>query len=67
MTSNWHWKMSGVAPTSGNTVRDSEEIGTVKAECAGEVFHYLVQHGWWDSFDQREEVTITVSPAPYGN
>jgi hypothetical protein len=58
----WRWTMTGTAPTSGNVVRDAVEEGEVEADGAGEVIEHIARHGWWDSFDQDEPVTITVEP-----
>jgi predicted transcriptional regulator len=58
----WRWTMTGTAPMSGNIVRDAVETGEVDAEGAGEVVEHIAHHGWWDSFNQQEPVTITVEP-----
>lgn len=58
----WRWTMTGTAPTTGTIVRDAVATGEVTAEGAGEAVEHVVNHGWWDSFDQDETVTITVEP-----
>jgi hypothetical protein len=60
--SRWRVTMTGTQPTSGNTVRDAVETDAVEADGAGAAVAEVLAHGWWDSFDQGEAVTLTVEP-----
>jgi hypothetical protein len=58
----WRWTMTGTAPSKGTIVRGAEESGVVDADGAGEAIEQVLRHGWWDSFDQDQPVTLTVEP-----